>query len=90
MHQNIVEIAPYFSSFPQYVHILLTSGVKLHIHLINVVVRVIFFFLDSANLIGRGTDILKYFRESLGLRDKMSRLYFTLPGPFGSFGFISK
>ena len=43
MHQNIVEIAHYFSSFPQYVHILLTLGVKLHIHLINVVVRVIFF-----------------------------------------------
>ena len=53
---------------------LLTSGVKLHIHLLNVVVRFIV-FLNSANLICRGTDISKYSRESLGLRDNESRLY---------------
>ena len=35
----------------------------------------IYFFLNSANLICRGTDISKYFRESLGLRDNGSRLY---------------
>ena len=29
----------------------------------------IYFFLNSANLISRGTDISKYFRESLGIRD---------------------
>ena len=34
-----------------------------------------YFFLNSANLLCRGTDILKYFRESLGIRDKESRLY---------------
>ena len=34
------------------------------------------FFLNSANLISRDTDISKYFRESLGLRDDESRLYF--------------
>ena len=39
------------------------------------VVRVIF-FLNSANLICRGTDISKYFRDSLGIRDNESRLYF--------------
>ena len=33
------------------------------------------FFLNSANLICRDTDIWKYFRESLGLRDNESRLY---------------
>ena len=32
-------------------------------------------FLNSANLICRGTDISKYFRESLGIRDNESRLY---------------
>ena len=53
---------------------LLTSGVKLHIHLLIVVVRFIV-FLTSANLICRGTDISKYSRESLGLRDNESRLY---------------
>ena len=33
------------------------------------------FFFNSANLICRGTDISKYFRESLGLRDNESRLF---------------
>ena len=32
-------------------------------------------FLGSANLICRGTDISKCFRESLGLRDNESQLY---------------
>ena len=32
-------------------------------------------FLNSANLICRGTDISKYFRESLGIQDNESRLY---------------
>ena len=35
------------------------------------------FFLNSANLIYRDTDISKYFRESIGLRDNESRPYFT-------------
>ena len=50
------------------------SGVKLHIHLLNVVVRFIV-FLTSVTLILRGTDISKCFRESLGIRDNESRLY---------------
>ena len=54
-------------------NISLTSGVKIHIYLLNVVVRVIV-FLNSANLIGRGTDISKCFREPLRLRDNESRL----------------
>ena len=45
---------------------LLTSGFKLYIHLLNVVVRFIV-FLNSTNLICRGTDISKYSRESFGL-----------------------
>ena len=35
----------------------------------------LFVFLISANLICRGTDISKCFRESLGIRDNESRLY---------------
>ena len=35
----------------------------------------IYFFLYSANLICLCTDILKYFRKSLGLRDNKSRMY---------------
>ena len=52
----------------------LTSGVKLHIDLLNVVVQFIV-FLTSASLIFRGTDISKCLRESLGIRDNESRLY---------------
>ena len=53
----------------------LTSGVKLIFIFLNVVVRFIL-FLISATLIFRGTDISKCFRESLGIRDNESRLYF--------------
>ena len=55
----------------------LTSGVKLHIHLLNVVVRFIV-HLTSATLIFRGTDISKCFRESLGIRGNGSRLPFKM------------
>ena len=34
-----------------------------------------YFFLNSANLMCRGTDISKYLIESLGIRDNESRLY---------------
>ena len=54
-------------------NISLNLGVKLHIHLLNVVVRFIV-FLNSANRICRGTDISNYFRQSLGLRDNENRL----------------
>ena len=64
-----------FSSFPHYfIHIFLTSGVKLHIHLLNVVVQFIV-FLTLSTLICRSTDISKCFSESLGIRDNESRLY---------------
>ena len=56
------------------IYIFLTFGVKLHIHLLNVVVQFIV-FLTLATLICRGTDISKYFSESLGIRDNESRLY---------------
>ena len=39
----------------------------------HLVVR--FYFLNSGNLICRSTDISMYFRESLGVRDNVSRLY---------------
>ena len=38
----------------------------------------IYFFLNSANLTCRGTDISKYFRESLGLRCTVSTVYCML------------
>ena len=53
----------------------LTSEVKLHIHLLNVVVQFIV-FLTSATLIFQGMDISKCFRQSLGIRDNESRLYY--------------
>ena len=68
-----------FSSFPHYfiVYKFLTSGVKLHIHLLNVVVQFIV-LLTLLTLICRGTDISKCFSESLGIRDNESRLYVTI------------
>ena len=68
------EIAPRsnFSSFPHYfIYIFLTSGVKLHIHLLNVVVQFIV-FLTLSTLLCQGMDISKYFSESLGIRDNES------------------
>ena len=49
----------------------------------------IYFFLSSANLICQGTDIAKYFREPLGLRDNESRLYFTYFSQKTGFGITS-
>ena len=37
-----------------------------------------YFFFNSADLICRGTDISKYFIESLGFRDNESRLYLAI------------
>ena len=67
-------ISPFSTIFSIY---LLTSGVKLHIHLINVIVWFIVFF-NSANLICRDTDVSKYSRDSLGLRDNESTVFGTL------------
>ena len=45
----------------------------------------LFFFLNSANLIWRGTDISKYFIESFGIRDNESGLYIAMfSGPLQS------
>ena len=57
-----------------YIYIFLTSGVKLHIHLLNVVVQFIV-FLTLSILLCQGTDISRCFSESLGIRDNESRLY---------------
>ena len=59
-----------------YIYIFLTSGVKLHIPLLNVVVQFII-FLTLSTLICRSTDISKCFNESLGIRDDESRLYYV-------------
>ena len=64
-----------FSSFPHYfIYIFLTSGVKLHIHLLNVAVQFIV-FLTLSTLLCRGADISKCFSESLEIQDNESRLY---------------
>ena len=64
-----------FTSFPHYfIYIFLTSGVRLHIHLLNVVVQFIV-LLTLSTLICPGTDISKCFSVSLGIRDNESRLY---------------
>ena len=63
-----------------YIYIFLTSGVKLHIHLLNVVVQFIV-FLTLSTLIYRDTDMSKCFSESLGIRDNESRLYILKSGP---------
>ena len=73
------EIAPkeHFLHFSILFYIFfLTSRVKIHIHLLNVVVQCIV-FLTLSTLICRGTDISKYFSEPLGIRDNESRLYFS-------------
>ena len=63
-----------FSSFPQYFQY--TSNFRSQITYSFVKCGCsVYFFLSSANLICRGKDSLKYFRESLGLRDNGSRLY---------------
>ena len=64
------EISPLFHNI---FNISVTSGGKLLIHLLNVVVRFIV-FLNSA--ICRGTDISKCFKETLGIQDNQSQLYF--------------
>ena len=64
-------ISPLFhNSFSLYI---LCKGVKLHLNLGHLVVRL--YFLHSGNVICRSTDISMYFRESLGVRDNESRLY---------------
>ena len=63
-----------FSSFPQYFHY--TSNFKSPITYKFVKCGCSnYFFLDSANLIYRGMDILKYFRESLGIQDNEYQQY---------------
>ena len=73
-----------FSSFPQYFQY--TSNFKSPVtHIFVKCGCSSNFFLNSSKLICRSTDILKYFRESLGIRDNESRLYFT----FKTFCFYS-
>ena len=65
-----------FSSFPQYFRYI--SNFKSPITYVFVKYGCSnYFFLNSANLICRGTDISNYFGESLGIRDNESRLYIS-------------
>ena len=70
------EIAPLFHIILYIYIVYLTSEVKLHIDLLNVVVQFIV-FLTLSTLICQSTDISKCFSESLGIRDNGSRLYLS-------------
>ena len=73
-----------FSSFPQYFQYI--SNFKSPITYIFVKCGCAnYFFLNSANLICQGTDISKYFRQSLGIRDNKSRMYLNLSWGFKGF-----
>ena len=63
-----------FSPFPQYFQYI-SNFKSPDIHIFVKCVLSNYFFLNSANLICRSTDISKFFRESLGIRDNGSRLY---------------
>ena len=63
-----------FSSFPQYFRYISNFRSQISYTFVKCGCSK-YFFLNSATLICRGTDILKYFRESLGIRDNESRLY---------------
>ena len=65
-----------FSSFPQYFRYICNFK-SLITHIFVICGKSNYFFLNSANLICRGMDISKNFRESLGIRDNESRLYLT-------------
>ena len=68
-----------FSSFPQYFRYI--SNVKSAITYKFVKFGCSnYFFLNSENVICRGTDISKCFRESLAIRDNESRLYILYIG----------
>ena len=63
-----------FSSFPEYFQYI--SNFKSPItHIFVKCGYSNYFILNSSNLMCRGTDISKYFRESIGIRDNESRLY---------------
>ena len=67
-----------FSSFPQYFNTYI-SNCKSPITYVFVKCSCSSnFFLSSANLICRGTDISKYLIESLGIRVNESRLYYQM------------
>ena len=68
------EIAPNFPIFPQYFQYISNFRGQITYSFVKCGGS-IYFFLNSTNLICRVTDISKYFREYLGLRDNESRSY---------------
>ena len=69
-----------FSSFPQYFQYISNFKSPITYQFVKCG-QSNYFFLNSANPICRTTDISKYFRESLGIRDNESRLYFDCTKP---------
>ena len=68
-----------FSSFPQYFRYISNPKSPITYKFVKCGCSN-YFFLNSENLICRGTDISKCFRGSLGIRDNESRLYNHLNG----------
>ena len=63
-----------FSSFPQYFQYISNFRSRITYTFVKGG-RSIYVLLNSANLTCQGTDIAKYFRDSLRIRDNESRLY---------------
>ena len=63
-----------FSSFPQYFQYIYNFKSPF-VYIFVKCGWLNYFFLNSANLLCWGTDISKYFRESLGIQENESRLY---------------
>ena len=76
-----------FSSFPQYFQYISNFRSQITYSFVKYGCS-IYFFLTSANLICRRTDVWKYFRESLGLRDNESRLYSNTLLPLDANSFL--
>ena len=84
-HENLTRSKKYFrkeekllfSSFPQYFQYISNIKSAITYKFVNCGCSN-YFFLNSENLICRGTDISKCFRESLGIRDNESWLYFKM------------
>ena len=68
-----------FSSFPQYFHYISNFKSQITYKFVKCGCSN-HFFLNSANMICRGTNISKYFSESFGIRDNESRLYIVSRG----------
>ena len=74
-YENLITGNEILSSFPQYFQYISKFKSPITYTFVKCGCS-IYFFLKSAILIFQSTDISKYFRESLGIRDNESHLYY--------------